>query len=429
MFKLLIILDILKSFFRKKATTREELLEYQTRKMRRHLKWVSTHADFYKEYQNKAFELWPLINKAKMMEHFDQLNTQGVLKAEALRIATMAETTRNFNETLPRGITVGLSSGTSGNKGIFLASESERAKWIAEVFKRVLPPKLFKKQKIAFFLRSNSTLYESVRSSIFEFHYFDLKKDIEQLFIELIQLSPDILIAPPSVLLILSELFETRQEKNQFKKVISVAEVLEPDIRITLQKAFKQTIHQVYQATEGFLGSTCSEGVIHLHEDLIYFEFKFLEGSTTAFYPVISDFYRKTQPMIRYELNDILHIKKEKCKCGSILTAIERIEGRSDDILRFNGVLVFPDFFRHAVILASDEIVNYRIVQYDEKQLKIELQLKSKENFQEVADLVRKNVISLFEQKDINGIELVVEPLIITSFHNKFRRVVKVYKA
>ncbi len=428
MFKILIILDILRSVFRKKVETREELLEYQTRKLRKHLKWVSTHSNFYRVYQNKAFELWPLMNKAKMMEHFDRLNTQGVLKAEALRIATMAETTRNFKETLKSGITVGLSSGTSGNKGIFLASGSERAQWIAEVFKRVLPPKLFKKQKIAFFLRSNSTLYESVRSSIFEFHYFDLKKDIEQLFVELIQIKPDILIAPPSVLSILSDLFEIRQEENPFKKIISVAEVLEPDIRIKLQKTFKQTIHQVYQATEGFLGSTCSEGVLHLHEDLIYFEFKFLEGSTTAFYPVISDFYRKTQPMLRYELNDILHIKKGKCKCGSILTAIERIEGRSDDILIFNGVRVFPDFFRHAVILASDEIVNYRIIQSDEIQLNVELQLKSQDKFQEVANLVRNNVISLLEQKKINGIEIVFTPLIITSFHDKFRRVVKAYK-
>lgn len=424
MFRLLIILNLIKSKFRKKNRTREDLLRFQESKLNKHLKWISKHSEFYKIYQNKALKEWPIMNKMSMMEHFDLLNTQGILKSEAFRIATTAETSRDFKETLKNDITVGLSSGTSGNKGVFLATKEERAQWVAEVLHKVLPLRLFKKQKIAFFLRSNSTLYESIRSSVFEFHYFDLKKDFEKLFRELILLKPSILIAPPSVLFALSELFETRREKIPFKKIISVAEVLEPDIRIKLENTFKQTIHQVYQATEGFLGSTCSEGVLHLHEDLIYFEFKFLEGSTTAFYPVISDFCRKTQPIIRYELNDILHLRKLNCKCGSLFTALDHIEGRSDDILRFNGVLVFPDFFRHAVILSSDEIVNYRVVQYDDKLLTIGLQVLEKDKFQTIASLVRDNVICLFEQKNVNGVEIKVEPLVITSFHDKFRRVV-----
>ena len=62
-------------------------------------------------------------------------------------------------------ITVGLSSGTSGSRGIFLASNIERARWVACVLDRVIGFSL-KKRKVAFFLRANSNLYSAVQSSI-----------------------------------------------------------------------------------------------------------------------------------------------------------------------------------------------------------------------------------------------------------------------
>lgn len=331
-----------------------------------------------------------------MMLHFDELNTEGIKKADAFRIANQAEETRDFTETLKKGLTVGLSSGTSGNKGIFLATQSERAQWVAEVLRRVLPIKLFHKQHIAFFLRSNSTLYESIKSSVFAFHYFDLKRTIADLYQDLVKLNPEILIAPPSVLLALSELKEKNQQAFSFSKIISVAEVLETDVKRTLERRFGMQISQVYQATEGFLGSSCSEGVLHLHEDLIHVDCKFLDEEKTKFHPIISDFNRKTQPMLRYELNDILHLKKEACKCGSVLLAIDHIEGRSDDVLEFGEQKIFPDFFRHAIILASDSIQNFRLTQLNNSKIVVELSLDSVSSKKEIEEKVKIRLDKLF---------------------------------
>jgi len=76
-------------------------------------------------------------------------------------------------------ITVGLSTGTSGKRGLFLISPSERESWVVMVMDRILPPKWLKKQKVAFFLRANSNLYTSVQSAIYDFKYFDIFQPIE----------------------------------------------------------------------------------------------------------------------------------------------------------------------------------------------------------------------------------------------------------
>nr|MBT2175989.1 CoF synthetase [Streptococcus mitis] len=91
---------------------------------------------------------------------------------------------------------------------------------------------------------------------------------------------------------------------------------------------FKQTVHQVYQCTEGFLATTCKQGTLHINEDLVHIEKEYLDQEKGIFVPIITDFMRKTQPIIRYRLNDILIEKKTPCSCGSPFLALERIDGR-----------------------------------------------------------------------------------------------------
>jgi putative adenylate-forming enzyme len=424
MFQLKIIYHLIKGFFKPTFKNRNHLERYQKQSLQKHLVWVKNHSPFYKKLQNIDFEQLPILNKAEMMLHFDELNTANVRKSDAMQMAINAETTRDFDMTLG-DITVGLSSGTSGNKGIFLATENERAQWVAEVLRRVLPIQLGKKQRIAFFLRSNSKLYESVKSNAFEFHFFDLAKPIETLINELVELQPNVLIAPPSALLEIAQSIDNQTIKILPSKVVSVAEVLEKDIQNYLQTVFQQTIHQVYQATEGFLGSTCEHGTLHLHEYLILFEKKYINDSKTAFYPIISDFTRRTQPMLRYELNDILHELKTTCPCGSVFTAIDHIEGRSDDILVFDGIKIFPDFFRYAVLLSSDDILNFQVVQIANNQLIIKLKIKENSDFEAIAYSVEKRILTLLSERKVTDCKLQFEVLKHEDFYNKFRRVQK----
>ncbi|GAA3325960.1 hypothetical protein GCM10020331_059960 [Ectobacillus funiculus] len=67
-----------------------------------------------------------------------------------------------------------MSSGTSGNRGLFLVSKEERYLWAGSILAKVLPASILNKQKIAF-LRANSNLYETTKKTNgFHFTFFDL---------------------------------------------------------------------------------------------------------------------------------------------------------------------------------------------------------------------------------------------------------------
>lgn len=96
-----------------------------------------------------------------MMHHFDEINTVQIKKDHALKVALKAESTRDFSA-LINGIAVGLSSGTSGSRGLFLANEKERDAWAGILLAKALPKGLKRKERIAFFLRANSKLYTTL---------------------------------------------------------------------------------------------------------------------------------------------------------------------------------------------------------------------------------------------------------------------------
>ncbi|HCC65155.1 MAG TPA: adenylate synthase, partial [Flavobacteriales bacterium] len=131
----------------------------------------------YRHNKGQALEAFSVQEKREFMRDFDQINTHGLTLDEAMEVAVQSEQSRDFAPTL-NGVTVGLSSGTSGNRGLFLASEKERAMWVAAVLQRILGWS-FRKRKVAFFLRANSNLYSSVQSKLIAFEFFDLLQPLD----------------------------------------------------------------------------------------------------------------------------------------------------------------------------------------------------------------------------------------------------------
>ena len=359
---------------------------------------------FYQELakRNAPLSEYPVINKTIFMECFDQINTRGIKKKAAYKVAIKAEQTRDFAPTI-NDVTVGLSSGTSGNRGVFLANEDERAQWVGCVLDRVIGFSL-KKRSVAFFLRANSNLYDSVKSRVLSFEFFDLMEPLLNQVNRLNELQPTILVAQPSLLLELAKRIEEGEVNIAPKKIISVAEVLYPEDKSRLERVFNQTIHQVYQCTEGLLATTCEEGTLHFNEDFLIIEKNYVDKEKTRFHPIITDLMRTSQPVIRYELNDII-VEKEACSCGSNMKAIDRIEGRSDDVLCFRSekgeARIFPDFFRRAIIMSDETIQDYTLVQTGSDILELFL------DNEEVFDVVKKGLLQLLAANEVEGVTIV----------------------
>lgn len=419
---------------RRSFRSRSDLLAYQNRKIKSHLEYVQQNSPFYadllKPYQKEINEhRWdelPIIDKTIMMEHFDTFNTVNIRGNEAFKVAMEAEETRNFSPKI-RDVSIGLSSGTSGNRGIFLISDQERAIWSGTILAKLLPSSIFRKHTIAFFLRANNNLYEAAGEGRISFHFFDLLDSLESHQKRLNDLKPSIVVGPPSMLRMIADWQKQNEVEITPQKIISVAEVLEEIDQRYIEKVFQQKLHNVYQCTEGFLAATCSHGTIHFNEDLVCIHKQYVDKEKGMFMPVITDFTRTSQPIIRYQLNDLLVEKKTACSCGSPFMAVERIDGRSDDL--FYGIHtesgeklpIFPDFLRRAVMTAHEQITEYKMVQSHLD--KIIILIKGKDDQTEMEQEVKKHIWRLYDTLHLHRPQLIFQMYDETPSHIKRKRI------
>lgn len=362
-----------------KFRTRAALEAWQARQIKRFLAAQLPRTAFYRRFAGSTLAQLPIIDKSVMLANFAAMNDAGITLDEATSVALASEASRDFAPAL-RGVTVGLSSGTQGPRGIFMASDQERSKWAGIMLARVLPPELLRPLllggrrgaaiRVAFFLRANSNLYTTLNSKRVDFRFYDLLHGLDGYLEQVQQHNPDILVAPARILGRLAELQLAGKIKLQPRRVIAVAEVLEPDDRQRITQAFGGLVHQLYQCTEGFLGYTCERGVLHLNEEFVHIEPEWLDQERKRFVPIVTDFTRTTQQVIRYRLNDVLRVRDAPCTCGRVTLALEAIEGRCDDILWLprsdNGAIgaLYPDMLRHAVTTAPHALPDYRIEQH-----------------------------------------------------------------
>ena len=361
----------------RRAHTREDLAASQDARLARFLATVLPKAPFYRDRPRTLADL-PVVDKATTLARFAEFNTVGVTLERALEVALAAERSRNFTPTLPGGITVGLSSGTSGTRGVFLVSDAERARWAGVLLARLLAARSLRRiagwgrpLRIAFFLRANSNLYATLGSRRVHFHFHDLLEPLAAHMARLDTHRPDVLAAPPTVLRLLAEAASNGALAIAPGQVVSVAEVLEPDDEAAITAAWGVPVQQVYQATEGFLGASCTHGRVHLNEDVLHVEPEWIADGTatpTRFHPIVTDFTRTTQVVVRYRLDDVLRLADGDCPCGSPMRSLAAIEGRADDILWRPGGdgrprAIFPDVVRRAMALV-DGLRDYRLEQH-----------------------------------------------------------------
>jgi putative adenylate-forming enzyme len=270
-----------------------------------------------------------------------------------------------------------MSSGTSGKPGVFLVSKQERLKWAGILLAKTLPSVLLQQillpwrspLRIAFFLRANSNLYDTLNSRRIDFQFFDLLAGLEKSIAPLNAQPPHALVAPATVLRHLALAKINGSLTISPIHIINVAEVLEASDSELIKRAFGVFPHQIYQATEGFLAYSCELGNLHLNEAHLLIEREWLDENSGRFQPVVTDFSRTTQLIVRYKLNDILQVAEKACACGRAETTLVAIEGRADEVLWLAETEsqtlkpVYPDLIRRIMVLVEPALDEYSIVQ------------------------------------------------------------------
>jgi putative adenylate-forming enzyme len=313
----------------------------------------------------------PVVDKATVLADFAGFNVRGIDLDTALAAARAAERSRDFSGVLPGGITVGLSSGTSGRPGVFLVDEAERMRWAGTVLGRLLDRRSLVQLaqpwrppvRIAFCLRANSTLYESVASRRLDFRFVDLVAPLDEVLASVAAAQPQVLVAPSSVLAELARAASRGEVAISPRLVVAVAEVLDPGDAELVERAWAVRPRRVYQATEGLLALDCAHGRLHLNEQGVVFEPEWLDDEHRRFTPIVTDLERRTQLVVRYRLDDVLRVPADAtpCPCGDPARVIEAVEGRADEVVDAVGVdggpvRIFPDTIRRAMALAATEV-------------------------------------------------------------------------
>ena len=385
--------------------------QLQLRKGRTIVEFASQNSSFFKKHyegydKNDVWSL-PLVNKKIMMDNLSAYNTLGFKKENLISFCLNIEKNRDFSQRY-QGYNVAMSSGTSGNKSIVITSPKEEKYLQAAFFARFPFPRVLK-IKWAFILRITTPAF-NVSKFGQKLTYISLLDSLNNINKKLEDLKPNILSAPPSLLVQLAkEVNEGKLDINP-KRIISYAEVLTPEIKSEIEQIFNVKVFQIYQASEGPIAMPCKHGSLHINEDLIRVETIDANGNPTppgtpCHKMIVTDLNKKSQPIIRYELDDSIIVSEDSCSCGSQFRIIKSILGRTDDLfwakVKKSESLqpIFPDFIRRAIISSSDGIDDYQAIQRSFIDILIRVLLKS-ETFDRdvIISNIKENIIAIFEK-------------------------------
>ncbi|WP_038057407.1 phenylacetate--CoA ligase family protein [Thermodesulfobacterium hydrogeniphilum] len=225
----------------------------------------------------------------------------------------------------------------------------------------------------------------------------------------------------------------------KLKKGSFGAEMWTEEMRKEIEKRFGIEAYNVYGLTEiigpGVAHECPAKNGLHIWED--HFLVEIIDPETGETLPegqegelVITSLSREGMPMIRFRTRDITTLHREKCDCGRTLARIERIKGRSDDMIKVRGVMIFPYQIEQAILEVQGVEPHYQIVltrphYLDEIEVQVEM---SKEVFSDdvktIENLRKKLEKRVEEAVGVRVKVTLVEPKSIPRSEGKAKRII-----
>ena len=180
----------------------------------------------------------------------------------------------------------------------------------------------------------------------------------------------------------------------------------------------------------------CAErGGLHIAEDQFYCEI--VDPDTGEVLPegewgelVITTLTRECTPLIRYRTRDVTRIVSEPCACGRTHRKIDRLRGRTDDMLIIRGVNVFPSQIEQVITAFPEVATQYQIILTNKGPLDhVELQVETEPDYpidtvRKLEDLKRRLETELKANLQVAVDVKIVEPKTIERSMGKAKRVI-----
>lgn len=179
------------------------------------------------------------------------------------------------------------------------------------------------------------------------------------------------------------------------------AEPWSEKMREELENAFGIEAFDIYGLSEILgpgVGFECNQhDGLHINED--HFLVEVLDTETLKPVPdgeygevVFTTLTKQGIPLIRYRTRDISRIIPGVCSCGRTFRRLERVTGRSDDMLIIRGVNVYPSQIEQVLLGIDGVAPHYQLVLTKKGSLdavEVRVEMAPEFNFDEVRDLER----------------------------------------
>jgi len=334
--------------------TRQQLEVHQAVALRSLREYAYAHSPFYQRFHQGLTDAplseLPVLTKAMLMEHFDELVTDHAIRLEAVKahLANLSGDERFLGR-----YRVIATSGSSGHPGIFLFNGAEWTTVLAS-FARArewggVKLDLTHRVKTAT-VASTSAFHMSTRVNATAHSWWmpeirlAASEPLEIIVARLNAWQPEVLIAYVSMMRILADEQLAGRLQIVPRAVFTSSEVLTEQTRRRIVQAWGERLFNQYAATEnGSLAAECEHHRgMHLMEDLVIFEV--VDQDSRPVPPgaygdklLITVLGSRTQPLIRYELSDSVRLSPDPCPCRRPFALIDAIQGRVEDVLSFQG--------------------------------------------------------------------------------------------
>jgi len=364
---------------------RTKLEDLQQRRLARILEWASQRSPFYREFfkthrPGPPYNLqdFPIMDKQSYMGRFDEIVTDPRLSLSSLEEHMANVSGDEYYLGQYRVLTT---AGSSGQKTVIVFnrkewSTQEAASMRIASMMGVLP--FSRKRPKIVTIGSPSPLHDSYRLplsmdiGLYRYHVLPATAPIEELVCQLNTLQPYILRGFPSMLgLLVTEQMLGRLDISPCI-VAGGGEPFSGELRKQVDAVWGSSAFDIYGTQEGLRAMECSvDGGLHIFEDLGIVEVvdednRPVPDGTLGHKILFTSLVGFTQPVIRYEISDMMVLAPEPCPCGRPFRRILAINGRNDDVIYLEGpggnqVAVHPVHFWD-VLESYEAIRQYQVV-------------------------------------------------------------------
>lgn len=371
--------------------TRQQLEAYQTESLHHLREYAYARSPFYQRFHkglmNRPLQELPVLTKAMVMDHFDELVTDRTVRLEDLRAHMTND--RQGRRFLNR-YWVTATSGSTGHPGVFLFNQDEWRVVVASLGRAhewsgvpMTPTHRMKMASVAS-LTSGSPWHmgaqvaKTFNSPLMRAWMPTLSFDAAQPLAEIVQQlndwQPHLLTGYASMMRILADEQLAGRLHIHPHMVIPGSEVLTDETRRRIETAWGHPPFNAYGATEGGGGlaaETSEHRGLYVFEDNVIFEvvdeqYRPVPPGVYGDKVLITVLSSRTQPLIRYELSDSVRLATNTDNRRLPFAVIDDIQGRTEDILHLPGVsggevAVHPITFHH--MLDTLPVSGWQVVQ------------------------------------------------------------------